>query len=168
MPPKTPRNERAWIKRTFEDIEDKGMIKVISMAPSDTDAERKSSLLKGVPFLHFVDPNVEDVDVVNRPRKEPRPSKIVSKPRPKTFFPNAVYQMRTFARPMDPSKLLFRVPVKSNKIMIKHYLSSIYGLDITKVNTVNYDGKRKRIWAKRGEWYQKPGYKKAIVTIAKK
>jgi ribosomal protein L23 len=38
--------------------------------------------------------------------------------------------------------------------MIKHYLSSIYGLDITKVNTVNYDGERKRVIGKRGEWYQ--------------
>jgi hypothetical protein len=70
MPPKTPRNHPAWVKRTFQDIEDKGMVKVISMAPAATEADKKSSLLKGVPFLHFVDPNVEDIDVVNRPRKE--------------------------------------------------------------------------------------------------
>lgn len=103
---------------------------------------------------------------------QPRPSRNrPPKPRPQTFFPSAVYQMRTFSRPMDPSKLLFRVPIKTNKvvvalirplvahrmplqIMIKHYLSSIYGLDITKVNTVNYDGERKRVHGKRGEWYQ--------------
>eukprot|EP00591_Stephanopyxis_turris_P009044 CAMPEP_0195518102 /NCGR_PEP_ID=MMETSP0794_2-20130614/12256_1 /TAXON_ID=515487 /ORGANISM="Stephanopyxis turris, Strain CCMP 815" /LENGTH=65 /DNA_ID=CAMNT_0040647015 /DNA_START=254 /DNA_END=451 /DNA_ORIENTATION=+ len=49
---------------------------------------------------------------------------------------------------------------------IKEYLTKIYNLPVKKVNTANYDGKRKRIIGKRFTVYYKyKDWKKAIVTF---
>lgn len=41
-------------------------------------------------------------------------------------------------------------------------LESLYGVNVKTVNTVNFEGKKKR--GKVG-WYRKPDYKKAFVTL---
>lgn len=49
---------------------------------------------------------------------------------------------------------------------IKEYLTKIYELPVKKVNTMNYLGKRKQAFGKRGiaRWKERD-YKKAIVTF---
>merc|ERR1712028_298971 len=63
---------------------------------------------------------------------------------------------------------VFRVVPSMKKPQIKEYLTAIYGMDVVKVNTANYDGKKyfvsqdnKMKWFKRNDW------KKAVVTYNK-
>ena len=60
-------------------------------------------------------------------------------------------------------KYTFFVDPKANKAEIGKAVEEIFGVKVSKVNTMNYDGKAKRMGASR------PGrtssYKKAIVTL---
>ena len=56
----------------------------------------------------------------------------------------------------------FRVPPYLTKIEIRDYLEKIYQLDVKKVNTVNWDGRKRRY---KKHIYQEPDYKEAIVTL---
>lgn len=49
-----------------------------------------------------------------------------------------------------------------SQIEIKNLLESLYGINVKAVNTVNFEGKKKR--GKAG-WYRKPDYKKAFVVL---
>eukprot|EP00250_Pteridium_aquilinum_P034651 c7884_g1_i1 orf=380-811(-) len=56
-----------------------------------------------------------------------------------------------------------RTVPNATKIEIKRVLQSVYGLKVSKVNTLNYDGKRKR---RAGGWMATtPAYKKAYVVL---
>ena len=57
---------------------------------------------------------------------------------------------------------VFRVPPSTTKLEIKDYLEKIYGLDVKKVTTVNYDGKVK---VRNGKKYQQKAYKRATITL---
>ena len=61
----------------------------------------------------------------------------------------------------------FRVLPKMTKHEIKEYLTKIYNLPVKKVNTMNYDGKKKTRYTKAGiiEGRSK-SYKKAIIQLA--
>lgn len=61
----------------------------------------------------------------------------------------------------------FIVDVNANKIEIKKAIEKAYGVSVTTVNTLRYDGKRKTRFTKTGviEGRSK-SYKKAIVTLA--
>lgn len=61
----------------------------------------------------------------------------------------------------------FIVDVNANKIEIKKAIEKAYGVSVTTVNTLRYDGKRKTRYTKTGviEGRSK-SYKKAIVTLA--
>lgn len=61
----------------------------------------------------------------------------------------------------------FIVDVDANKIEIKKAIEKAYGVSVTNVNTLRYDGKRKTRFTKTGvvEGRSK-SYKKAIVTLA--
>lgn len=51
---------------------------------------------------------------------------------------------------------------------IKEYLTKVYGVDVKKVNTMNYEGKHKRAGAGRTfgrHVYKERDWKKAIVTL---
>lgn len=65
-----------------------------------------------------------------------------------------------------PASAVFRVLPRMTKHEIKEYLTKIYQLPVKKVNTMNYLGKRKQAYGKRGiaRWKEKD-YKKAIVTF---
>mmetsp|Transcript_48879 Transcript_48879/g.140484 ORF Transcript_48879/g.140484 Transcript_48879/m.140484 type:complete len:123 (+) Transcript_48879:162-530(+) len=66
----------------------------------------------------------------------------------------------------QPARATFRVLPRMTKHEIKEYLTKIYGLPVTKVNTQNYLGKRKRIIGSRKVLYFKyADFKKAIVTF---
>src|SRR4030095_3333504 len=61
----------------------------------------------------------------------------------------------------------FRVSKKANKLEIKKAVEEFYGVNVVDVNTVVVPGKNKTRFTKAGFISgQKPGYKKAVVTIA--
>eukprot|EP00542_Grammatophora_oceanica_P021787 CAMPEP_0194053964 /NCGR_PEP_ID=MMETSP0009_2-20130614/51973_1 /TAXON_ID=210454 /ORGANISM="Grammatophora oceanica, Strain CCMP 410" /LENGTH=108 /DNA_ID=CAMNT_0038702293 /DNA_START=8 /DNA_END=334 /DNA_ORIENTATION=+ len=68
--------------------------------------------------------------------------------------------------PRRMASAVFRVLPSMTKWEIKEYLQKIYDLPVAKVNTMNYQGKRKRIIAGRKIAYVKyRDFKKAIVTF---
>ena len=56
----------------------------------------------------------------------------------------------------------FIVAKNANKTQIKDAVEQIFGVEVAKVNTSNYDGKVKRMGRYEG---RRPSYKKAIVTL---
>ena len=61
------------------------------------------------------------------------------------------------------NKYLFEVQRNANKIDIGRAVERIFDVEVLKVNTVSVRGKVKRLGRFKG---QRPGWKKAIVTIA--
>ncbi len=59
-------------------------------------------------------------------------------------------------------KYVFKVAVDGTKTQVKNAVEAIFGVEVTKVNVVNYDGKIK---AFRGRYGRRNNYKKAIVTL---
>ncbi len=59
----------------------------------------------------------------------------------------------------------FKVAPNANKFEIKAAVEEAFGVEVIRVNTVNYDGKMKR----QGQYIgPTPAYKKAIVTLSEK
>lgn len=56
----------------------------------------------------------------------------------------------------------FKVAKNANKTQIKDAVEQIFGVEVAKVNTSNYDGKVKRMGRYEG---RTSSYKKAIVTL---
>jgi large subunit ribosomal protein L23 len=60
----------------------------------------------------------------------------------------------------------FRVSPDANKLEIKAAIEDLYGVTVVKINTMNYDGKRKSRYTKSGVVNGKEAaFKKAIVTL---
>lgn len=59
-------------------------------------------------------------------------------------------------------ELVFKTAPSVSKVEVKHFLESVYGLSVAKVNTLNVEGKKKR--GKFG-FFRRPDYKKAFVTL---
>ena len=59
-------------------------------------------------------------------------------------------------------KYTFKVAVDANKTEVKHAVEEIFGVEVAKVNIMNYDGKVKRMGRSVG---RTAAYKKAIVTL---
>ena len=64
----------------------------------------------------------------------------------------------------EQNKVVFKVHKGANKNSIKKSIEKIFKVKVVKINTVNLKGKTKLI---RGKKTNKPGYKKAIVTLKK-
>ena len=65
-----------------------------------------------------------------------------------------------------PNRFAFKVATNANKIQIKNAIESMYNVKVDKVNTMNYDGKRKGRYTKSGYITGKTAaFKKAIVTL---
>lgn len=60
-------------------------------------------------------------------------------------------------------KVVFRVANDATKSDVKKAVEALFGVQVTKVNTLNTKGKEKRF---RGRVGQRSGYKKAVVTLA--
>ena len=60
-------------------------------------------------------------------------------------------------------KYLFRVDPVANKLQIKQAIETFFNVKVTKVNTMNYLGKKKRLRTLRHG--QKSNWKRAIVTL---
>jgi large subunit ribosomal protein L23 len=65
-----------------------------------------------------------------------------------------------------PNRVGFRVSPNANKLEIKKAIQELYGVSVVKINTANYDGKRKSRYTKSGVINGKESaFKKAIVTL---
>ena len=60
-------------------------------------------------------------------------------------------------------KYVFMVDIDSNKTEIKEAVETIFGVKVAKVNTLNMDGKEKRMG--RMPAGRRPSWKKAVVTL---
>ncbi|MBP3291014.1 MAG: 50S ribosomal protein L23 [Clostridia bacterium] len=63
---------------------------------------------------------------------------------------------------IENKRYTFKVAKNANKTQIKDAVEQIFGVEVAKVNTSNYDGKVKRMGRYEG---RRPSYKKAIVTL---
>jgi large subunit ribosomal protein L23 len=65
-----------------------------------------------------------------------------------------------------PNRVGFRVSPDANKLEIKTAIEELYGVTVVKINTMNYDGKRKSRYTKSGTVTgRESAFKKAIVTL---
>ena len=64
----------------------------------------------------------------------------------------------------EQNKIVFKVPFKSNKSILKKGIEKIFKVNVVKVNIIN---KSSRIKVARGRKVKVPGYKKAIITLKK-
>ena len=66
------------------------------------------------------------------------------------------------------NRYAFIVDVRANKLQIKKAVQDLYGVQVTSVNTMRYDGKLKSRYTKTGVISgRRDAFKKAIVTLAK-
>ena len=63
---------------------------------------------------------------------------------------------------MAENKYTFEVSKKANKTEIKKAVETIFGVNVEKVNTLNYDGKVKRMGRHEG---RTASFKKAVVKL---
>ncbi|MBR2484781.1 MAG: 50S ribosomal protein L23 [Clostridia bacterium] len=63
---------------------------------------------------------------------------------------------------IENKRYTFKVAKNANKTQIKDAVEQIFGVEVAKVNTSNYDGKVKRMGRHEG---RTSSYKKAIVTL---
>ena len=65
-----------------------------------------------------------------------------------------------------PNRVGFRVSPDANKLEIKAAIEEMYDVKVMKINTMNYDGKRKSRNTKSGPVIgREAAFKKAIVTL---
>ena len=64
----------------------------------------------------------------------------------------------------EQNKIVFKVPNKSNKSILKKNIEKIFKVNVVKVNIIN---KKSRNKITRGRKIKVPGYKKAIITLKK-
>ena len=64
----------------------------------------------------------------------------------------------------EQNKIIFKVPRKSNKKILKKIIEKIFKVNVLKVNIIN---KKSRNKITKGRKIKVPGYKKAIITLKK-
>ena len=64
----------------------------------------------------------------------------------------------------EQNKVVFKVPNKSNKFSIKKTIEKIFKVNVTKINIINRQNRKKLT---RGRKVKVQGYKKAIITLKK-
>ena len=64
----------------------------------------------------------------------------------------------------DQNKIVFKVPSKANKINLKKNIEKIFKVNVTKINIINKQPRKKIV---KGKKVQVMGYKKAIITLKK-
>ena len=64
----------------------------------------------------------------------------------------------------EQNKIVFKVPIKVNKKIVKASIEKIFKVNVTKINIIN---KKNRIKITRGKKIKVKGYKKAIITLKK-
>jgi len=64
----------------------------------------------------------------------------------------------------EQNKIIFKVPKKTNKIILKKNIEKIFKVNVTKINIINKQTRKK---IARGKKIKVSGYKKAIITLKK-
>ena len=64
----------------------------------------------------------------------------------------------------DQNKIIFKVPNKTNKINLKKNIEKIFKVNVTKINIINKQTRKKIV---RGKKVKVMGYKKVIITLKK-
>ena len=64
----------------------------------------------------------------------------------------------------DQNKIIFKVPNKSNKINLKKNIEKIFKVNVTKINIINKQPRKKIV---KGKKVKLMGFKKAIITLKK-
>ena len=64
----------------------------------------------------------------------------------------------------NQNKIIFKVPIGSNKTSLKKNVEKIFKVNVIKINIIN---KKSSIKISRGKKIKKKGYKKAIITLKK-
>ena len=64
----------------------------------------------------------------------------------------------------DQNKIVFKVSNKANKINLKKNIEKIFKVNVTKINIINKQPRKKIV---RGKKVKVMGYKKAIITLKK-
>ena len=64
----------------------------------------------------------------------------------------------------EQNKIIFKVPNNANKVNLKKNIEKIFKVNVTKINIVNKQNRKK---ITRGKKIKVPGYKKAIITLKK-
>ena len=64
----------------------------------------------------------------------------------------------------DQNKIIFKVPNKTNKINLKKNIEKIFKVNVTKINIINRQTRKKIV---KGKKVKVKGYKKAIITLKK-
>ena len=64
----------------------------------------------------------------------------------------------------EQNKIIFKVPNKTNKIILKKNIEKIFKVNIVKINIINKQSRKKMV---RGKKVKIQGYKKAIITLKK-
>ena len=64
----------------------------------------------------------------------------------------------------DQNKIIFKVSSKANKVNLKKNIEKIFKVNVTKINIVNKQPRKKIV---RGKKVKVSGYKKAIITLKK-
>ena len=65
---------------------------------------------------------------------------------------------------LEQNKIVFKVPNNANKLNLKKNIEKIFKVNVTKINIVNKQNRKK---ITRGKKIKVPGYKKAIITLKK-
>ena len=64
----------------------------------------------------------------------------------------------------DQNKIVFKVPGKTNKIILKKNIEKIFKVNVKKINIINKQPRKKIV---RGKKVKVMGHKKAIITLEK-
>ena len=64
----------------------------------------------------------------------------------------------------DQNKIVFKVSNKANKINLKKNIEKIFKVNVTKINIINKQPRKKIV---KGKKVKVKGYKKAIITLKK-
>ena len=64
----------------------------------------------------------------------------------------------------EQNKIIFKVPYKSNKLVLKKNIEKIFKVNVTKINIINKQSRNKLT---RGKKVKVKGYKKVIITLKK-
>ena len=64
----------------------------------------------------------------------------------------------------EQNKIVFKVPNNSNKLILKKNIEKIFKVNVTKINIINKQSRKK---ITRGKKIKVKGYKKAIITLKK-
>ena len=64
----------------------------------------------------------------------------------------------------DQNKIVFKVPSKTNKVILKKNIEKIFRVNVKKINIINKQPRKKIV---KGKKVKVSGYKKAIITLKK-